>query len=241
RRAATRCWGNRSPPPWGGGAGSGRRGGAPGDSSPAVSSTAPPRWRAPPAGGAPGRAGGPRPPRPPARAPATPRHGGRRWGGGHVVEWGIHYLDLCRYLLGEVDWVSATYTEQVLAGRPGWNNWDAYAVALRYACGAVGTLTSTYAAWPGIADAGGLDIVAEDLLLCFRGRRLSILSPDGEETVVEAADPTVAINEAFLTAIRTGDPSPLRIDYADAVRTLAVVLAANRSAEMGSPVRPAEL
>jgi myo-inositol 2-dehydrogenase / D-chiro-inositol 1-dehydrogenase len=175
------------------------------------------------------------------QTPDIPGNWDRRWGGGHVVEWGIHDLDLCRYLLGEVEWVTATYTEQVLAGRPGWNNWDAYAVALRYACGAVGTLTSTYAAWPGIQAAGGLDIVADNLLLRFRGRRLSILSPDAEETVEETADPTVAINAAFLTAIRTGDPAPLRIDYADAVRTLAVVLAANRSAELGSPVRPAEL
>jgi myo-inositol 2-dehydrogenase / D-chiro-inositol 1-dehydrogenase len=175
------------------------------------------------------------------QTPDIPGNWDRRWGGGHVVEWGIHYLDLCRYLLGEVEWVSATYSEQVLAGRPGWNNWDAYAVALRYACGAVGTLTSTYAAWPGIPQAGGLDIVADGLLLRFRGHRLSIVTPEGEETVEETGDSTVAINAAFLTAIRTGDPAPLRIDYADAVRTLAVVLAANRSAELGTPVRPAEL
>jgi myo-inositol 2-dehydrogenase/D-chiro-inositol 1-dehydrogenase len=173
--------------------------------------------------------------------PDIPGNWDRRWGGGHVVEWGIHYLDLCRYLLGEVEWVSATYTEQVLAGRPGWNNWDAYAVALQYACGAVGTLTSTYAAWPGIEGAGGLDIVADGLLLRFRGHRLSLQSPGREETVQETSDSTVAINAAFLTAIRTSDPAPLRIDYADALRTLALVLAANRSAELGTPVRPADL
>lgn len=175
------------------------------------------------------------------QTPDIPGNWDRRWGGGHVVEWGIHYLDLCRYLLGEVEWVSATYTEQVLAGRPGWNNWDAYAVALRYASGAVGTLTSTYAAWPGIEGAGGLDIVADGLLLRFRGHRLSLLSPEGEEIVEESGDTTAAINAAFLTAIRTGDLGSLRIDYPDAVRTLALVLAANRSAELGTPVRPSEL
>src|SRR5262249_15188315 len=98
-----------------------------------------------------------------------------------------------------------------------------------------------YAAWPGIAEAGGLDIVADGLLLRFRDRRLTLLSPEGEEAVVETGDTTRGINAAFLTALRTADLSALRIDYPDAVRTLALVLAANRSAELGMPVRPGEL
>lgn len=165
----------------------------------------------------------------------------RAWGGGHVVEWGIHHLDLCRYLIGEFDTVSASYGEQLLAGQPDWSNWDCYAVSFRFTGGAVGTMTTSYAAWPGISNASGLDLIAKGLMLRYRGARLEIITPEGTEAVEEARDPTLALNEAFVTAIRAGDWSGVRITYADATRTLAVVLAANRSNETGLPVRVEEM
>jgi hypothetical protein len=38
-------------------------------------------------------------------------------------------------------------------------------------------------------------------------------------------------------AVATGNPSELRSTYSDAVKTLAVSLAANESAETGDPIR----
>jgi predicted dehydrogenase len=175
------------------------------------------------------------------QAPDIPGNWDRAWGGGHVVEWGIHHLDLCRYLVGEIESVSAAYGEQVLPGRPGWSNWDAYSVSFRFAGGAVGAMATTYAAWPAITDASGFDLIAEGLILRYRGSHLEIVTPEGTESVQETRDPTLALNEAFVAAIRTDDWSGVRIHYPDAVRTLAVVLAANRSHETGQVVRVSEL
>src|SRR5262249_27404680 len=102
------------------------------------------------------------------QTPDIPGNWDRSWGGGHIFEWGIHYLDLWRYLIGEIESVYAVYGEQVLAGRPGWANWDCYSVSFRMAGGAVGSIVASYAAWPGIPHSSGLDIIADGLLLRFR-------------------------------------------------------------------------
>lgn len=165
----------------------------------------------------------------------------RAWGGGHVVEWGIHHLDLCRCLVGEIESVYAVYGDQVLAGRDGWANWDGYSVSFRFVDGAVGSMATTYAAWPGIPNATGLDLIAEGVVLRCRGSKLEIVTPEGTETVEEDRDLTLALDQAFVAALNTGDWSGVRITYADAVRTLAVVLAANRSNEVETAVRVEEM
>ncbi len=175
------------------------------------------------------------------QAPDIPGNWDRAWGGGHVVEWGIHHLDLLRFLIGEIETVSALYGEQVLAGRPGWSNWDGYSVSFRFESGAVGAMATTYAAWPGIADNSALEIIADGLLVRFRRGQLEIISPEGVETVAETRDLTLSLNEAFVAALRSGDWSAVRSPYSDALRTHAVVMAANRSNETGASVRVAEI
>jgi myo-inositol 2-dehydrogenase / D-chiro-inositol 1-dehydrogenase len=165
----------------------------------------------------------------------------RAWGGGHIVEWGIHHLDLCRYLVGEIESVSAAYGEQVLAGRPDWANWDGYSLSLRFGSGTVGSMATTYAAWPGLPQSSGLDVIADGVVIRYRGSRMEIVTPERTEIVEETRDPTLALNEAFIAALRTDDWCGVRISYSDAVRTLAVVLAANRSNETGARVRIEEM
>lgn len=161
----------------------------------------------------------------------------RTWGGGHVVENQIHPIDLCRYLVGEVSSVYAQYGEHVLAGSEDWDNWDSYSVTLRWANGAVGSIATTYAAFPRLPQSSSLDIVAEGVVLRFRGAKLEAFYPDGNVETVEARqDPTITLGHEFLRACETGDRSRLRQDYADAARSLAVCLAANESAETGKVI-----
>jgi myo-inositol 2-dehydrogenase / D-chiro-inositol 1-dehydrogenase len=175
------------------------------------------------------------------QAPDIPGNWDRAWGGGHIVEWGIHHLDLLRYVVGEIESVSAIYGEQVLAGRPGWSNWDAYSVSFQFAGGAVGAMATSYAAWPGLPDASGLDVLAEGVMVRHRGAGMEIITPEGTERVTETRDSTLELNKAFVAALRTGDWSDVRVTYPDALRTLAVVLAANRSNETREAVRVADL
>ncbi|MBI3971940.1 MAG: Gfo/Idh/MocA family oxidoreductase [Chloroflexi bacterium] len=161
----------------------------------------------------------------------------RSWGGGHIVENQIHPIDLCRYLLGEVTTVFAQYADHVLAGTEDWDNWDSYSVTLRFANGAVGSIGTTYAAFPRIPQSSALDVVADGVVLRYHWGRLEAFYPDGRtESVTVRQEPTVAIGHEFLRAVETGNRSRLRQDYADANRSLEVCLAANESAETGKVI-----
>lgn len=161
----------------------------------------------------------------------------REWGGGHIVENQIHPIDLYRYLLGEVTTVFAQYSDHVLMGSEDWDNWDSYAVTLRFASGAVGSIGTTYAAFPKIPQSSAVDIVAEGVTIRYAGTSLQVFYPDREpETVPSGGDPTVLIGHEFLRAVETGDSSRLRQTYEDANRSLEVCLAANESAMTGKVI-----
>ncbi len=135
----------------------------------------------------------------------------RSWGGGHVVENQIHPIDLARYLIGEVRSVYARYAEHVLAGTEDWDNWDSYSVTLEFEGGAVGSVATTYAAFPRIPQSSAVDIVAEGLVLRYHWGRLEVFYPDREpETVPVEEDPTIAIGRAFLHAVESGEQAHLR-------------------------------
>ena len=162
----------------------------------------------------------------------------RSWGGGHIVENQIHPIDFSRYVVGEISSIYAQYGEQVLAGTEDWDNWDSYSVTLRYAGGAVGSIGTTYAAFPRLPQSSGFDIVAEGVVLRYSGSRLNVFFAGGEtETVPSPQDPTITFGHEFLRAVETGDRSRLRQEYAAAARSLAVCLAANDSAQTGQVMR----
>jgi predicted dehydrogenase len=164
----------------------------------------------------------------------------RSWGGGHVVENQIHPIDLTRYVLGdrgEPTSVYARYGDRFYDVDADWDNWDSYSVSLEFRGGAVGSVATTYGSFPGLPQSSGHDIVADGLVVRFRGNRCELHSPGGAVEVVEATeDPTISMNHAFLLATRTGDTSHLRQDYEDANRSLAICLAANDSAMSGTPI-----
>lgn len=172
------------------------------------------------------------------KAPDIPGNWSRSWGGGHVVEWGIHFLDLCRYLMGtEAVEVSAAYADQVLHGQPDWDNWDAYALTVRWENGAVGGYTSTYALPPGIPAESGLAIVAAGGKASLGWGGCDWTTADGTKTW--SAEPGIgerALAAAFVRAVESGDASGLRQSFDDALRTHRLVMAANESAIGHRPV-----
>lgn len=171
------------------------------------------------------------------KGPDIPGNWRRTWGGGHVVEWGIHYLDLCRYLMAtEPVEVYARYTDQVLHGDPNWDNWDGYALTVQWVNGAVTGYASTYALTPGIAGSAGLAIIAAEGKAEFGWQGGSWTTPDGTETFGGERG-EVALSRAFLTAVTRGDTAGIRQSFDDALRTHRLVMAANESAATGTPVR----
>jgi myo-inositol 2-dehydrogenase/D-chiro-inositol 1-dehydrogenase len=172
------------------------------------------------------------------KGPDIPGNWSRSWGGGHVVEWGIHYLDLCRYLMStEAVSVYARYADQVLRGQPTWDNWDAYSLTIQWANGAVGSYASTYALKPGIEPAAGLEIVAADGKATLAWNETSWTTPVGRDVYTRAqGGQEQTLQRSFLEAVTSGDPSRLRQSYGDALKTHRLVLAANESALSGQVV-----
>lgn len=169
------------------------------------------------------------------KGPDIPGNWSRTWGGGHVVEWGIHYIDLCRYLMNtEAVSVYARYADQVLRGQPTWDNWDSYSLTIQWANGAVGSYASTYALKPGIDSSAGLEIVAAEGKAALAWNEAVWTTPAGRDAFTAAPR---TLQRTFLQAVTSGDTSSIRQPYDDALKTHRLVLAANESALSGQVVQ----
>lgn len=156
--------------------------------------------------------------------------------GGQMVEQTTHIVDLARYLVGEIAEVHACYGNRGIADfYEGVTVPDVGSLNLRFADGAVGTVMTTC-----LLDrnhAVGLDIVTRDLTLEIRGDALTERGRTETRTRRNGTDPYFVEDQAFVAAVRTGDPRLVRSTYQDAYETHRVTVAANQSAQSGQPVR----
>ena len=158
----------------------------------------------------------------------------KRWGGGQIFDQATHLVDLMRYFAGDVSHVYAAYTRNAVpeADLP---NWDASAVTLRFAGGAVATVHATYALFPGIPNSNGVDVVARELLLRVNLGHTTIFRRDADPVTIQAPDGW-SIDHAFVPILRRNDPAAIRSTARQAAATTAVTLAANYSAATGKVV-----
>ncbi|HIE51884.1 MAG TPA: Gfo/Idh/MocA family oxidoreductase [Armatimonadetes bacterium] len=155
--------------------------------------------------------------------------------GGQMVEQTTHIVDLGRYLAGEVTEVYAAYATRRLHEVPNFEVSDVGVATLKYRSGAVGMVSNT-CSLNGIGYTVGLHVVADGFVVEINGGRLRVIRKgDGEEKEPQE-NPKLREDRVFVEAIQKGDPSAIRSSYADAVKTLAVTLAANESAQTGRPV-----
>jgi predicted dehydrogenase len=154
--------------------------------------------------------------------------------GGQVVEQAIHIFDTSRYLLGEVEQVWASYGMLANADEPSFAQDDVYTVNLRFRSGVVANyqvcciLHRRYNV--------GLDVLCKNRVFRLKERELEIDDADGVTTVALENDAGLDENVTFLKAIERRDPSLILSDYADALKTQRLVMAANQSAETNQPV-----
>ena len=87
--------------------------------------------------------------------------------GGQMVEQTTHIFDLARYLVGEVTEVYAAYSTQALSGVPNFSVTDVGTATLKFANGAVGTISNTCLLNMGYTV--GLNIVTPDMILELDG------------------------------------------------------------------------
>jgi predicted dehydrogenase len=156
--------------------------------------------------------------------------------GGQIVDQNIHLVDLSQALAGEIETVYAAYNSRQANFDEGFDNWDGYALTFRYKSGAVGNCAGTYALYPEIQDRPTADFAQRDRLVRVTDQGAELLTPDGTQSWANRGKFHAGVTSAFLQAIRRGDPSPIRAGLAEGIRSTAVVLAANHSAQTGQVV-----
>ena len=157
--------------------------------------------------------------------------------GGQIHEQATHTIDMIRYLAGEIDEVFCYSGKQILheIDCP-----DANVVSWQHSNGALGTLTTSWAMDPSDwRFANQVHITGDALHLHWSAPKL--LVKRGSNDVEEVTGGGPSIDEAFCRAVQTGDPSGILSPYSDGLKTMAISLAALKSAETGQPVKPSEL
>ena len=165
-----------------------------------------------------------------------------------VVEGGIHLLDLWRYWFGDVEWVQAHYQH-----RPEDDVHDeadnpySYSALFGFACGAIGTMTlsrlrKVYAdhmdhqvLWTeGRAEISHEGVTAYHYNGPYPPPQRPPLGAV-TETLYEGrgGDDTFVISRVFTQAIAEGRPELIRSPFGDAMNSLAAVIGANVSDELG--------
>ena len=184
--------------------------------------------------------------------------------GGMLAEAGIHQMDMMRYLLGvEPAEVFSMGRRGIVTDDEcvGYDIDDVSVTAIRFEDGAVATMTAGCystggASWDSKITFGARDCRME-YELCRRTSLFGVtpesaaaaaetVKGDGTQRRSDDEKGIVYKNEndfgllcdrTFVDAVITGDPSKIRSPYADAVKSLAFVLACNESMDTGKPVR----
>ncbi|MBQ6824285.1 MAG: Gfo/Idh/MocA family oxidoreductase [Clostridia bacterium] len=165
--------------------------------------------------------------------------------GGQLVEQNIHLLDGLRWLYGEPLSVYATCSKgMVTAGVDASEEYDTddhSTAVFRFENNVTATLVS--GCYVGrteplsVRPNCGLMISLRDMVLDYRLRNNMIIkTPTEVRDIAAKKDQTYRLDRAFLDAVRSGDPSCIRSPYGDAIKSLRLGFAANRSMETGEVI-----
>ncbi|MFP9190152.1 Gfo/Idh/MocA family protein [Natronosalvus vescus] len=154
--------------------------------------------------------------------------------GGVLVDLAIHDLDYLRWVVGDVD--------RVFARRSIWDGGEHAHVTLRFEDGAVGYVEASWGLPESQELTHSLEIAGDDGLLEYDGNDAAVTTMTAGGT--ETASPVDAGGyqrelEAFVESVRTGTEPPVTAQ--DAIETLRLSIAANRSATEGRPVAVEEV
>ncbi len=172
----------------------------------------------------------------------------RAWSGMTVVEGGIHLLDLWRYWFGDVEWVQAHYQH-----RPDDEVYDdadnpyTYSALFGFDGGAVGTMTlsrlrKVYADFMDhqvLWTEGRAEICWGGVTMYEYNGLYPPSQPPPQRAVTKTlyegrgGDDTFAISQVFVRAIAEDRPELIRSPFGDSMNSLAAVIGANVSDELG--------
>ncbi len=153
--------------------------------------------------------------------------------GGSFVENSIHTVDLLRYFLGDIEAVSAFYVERKPGEGPEPMNLPhVYNVNFRFTNGLTANVCTSRVLTNVKVSQREVLLISDDSLIEWSTQKVV----ENGETVWESSErinPFALQAQAFVKAVRAGDPSLTKSPYADGLNSLAAVLGANASAERG--------
>jgi len=152
--------------------------------------------------------------------------------GGTFVENTIHYVDLLRYFLGDIESVSAFYVDRKPSeGPPPMDTPHVYNVNYRFKGGVTANATTSRVLTNVSVSRREVLVVSDDSMISWSSNEVV----ENGETFegVEKANAFGRQAEAFVAAVRAKDPEATRSAYPDALNSLSAVLGANLSAERG--------
>jgi L-ribulose-5-phosphate 3-epimerase len=154
--------------------------------------------------------------------------------GGQLLDQAIHIFDQLRYFLGDIRCVYALGSNTVKRRSSTMTVEDSTALALQFASGIVGTHTHSWAVEKYTAE---IHFLAPRMVLKldYVTNRLEAVVDGNPIEEQFSDDPYLTEVQRFIEAVRTKRKELIQSTYVDAVKTLAVALAANRSLETGLP------
>jgi predicted dehydrogenase len=160
--------------------------------------------------------------------------------GGQMVEQTTHIIDMARLLAGDVKSVYARFANRATGPEPSFTAADIGTATIEFASGALGTISNCWLV--PLNHVSGMEVWTDKALVEFNQHSLRLLHDNEAEDVPLPPTPEGVSNhyyadKAFVDAVRTGDRSLIRTPYGDAVKTLAVSLAATESAATGQPIQ----
>ena len=168
--------------------------------------------------------------------PPIPWMWDRHQAGGQIVDQNIHLVDVAQGLAGEIETVYAAYSRRQVNFEPGFDNWDGYALTMRFKNGAVGNCAGTYGLFPEIQIGPAADFALRDRLVRVTDKGAAHYTPSGVEEWANSGPFHAGVDQAFINAVATGDRSHVTATLRDGLRSTAATLAANHSAETGEVV-----
>lgn len=158
----------------------------------------------------------------------------RKHSGGPLLEQSLHMFDVARYLAGDITEVLARGDRLIRPELGQFDSEDTLVLAYGFASGALGTHTDSCAMeefnWE--AEFFGpdwrllVDYARKKLRGHIGGEPVEMDDPDTDMHLLEMA--------SFVDAVRGQDKAGVLCDFADAARTIAVMLAGDRSLKTGA-------
>lgn len=187
--------------------------------------------------------------------------------GGQIVEQTIHQFDLIRYLMGEPVKVFTMGTRGFVKDRPDYDVEDLTVTAAAFTSGSLASIaTGCYAEdseafdskitfgsskaridhylltkvnlYGNLSYLNGKTQTENEAGLIYKGDgALSLSANTAVQTIADDGQAGITCDRTFIDAVLCADGSKILSPYADALKTLAFVLACNQSIESGQPIK----